>query len=207
MSALWLMSSVGGTHTSYSAAVQCVFTSLFFTQRHSAALILTVCFVSFRPSRAQTAVGAQADDGGHRDGCSLYMRVDWKPSSDAGLDKARLERGKATNTWSPLYPGGRGEALTPPQRRESFTHGRRALVPHTFPSHVPFFRLKLQHLLSLCSLRARASSTKLSMTNSYRLLTAHDSLSSPQLGESIGPKQPPEQLCKLRKITPLCCNF
>lgn len=180
MSALWLMSSVSVTHVSYGAAVQCVYTSLqaiffFFTQRHSAALILTVCFVSFGPSRAQTAVGAQADDSGHRDGCSLYMRVDRKPSSDAGLDKARLKRGKAANTQSPLYPGGRGEALTPPHWRESFTHGRRALVPHTFPSHVPFFRLKLQHLLSLCSLRARASSTKLPMTNSYRLLTAQDS--------------------------------
>lgn len=95
------MSSVSLIHMSYSAAVQCVFTSLqaiFFTQRHSAALILTVCSVLFRPSRAQTAVGAQADDSGHRDGCSLYMCVDWKPSSDAGLDKARLERGKATNT-------------------------------------------------------------------------------------------------------------
>lgn len=102
MSALWLMSNVSVTHMSYSAAVQCVFTSyflfLFFLHKGThAALILTVSFVSFRPSRAQTAVGAQADDSGHGDGCSLYMCVDWKPSSDAGLDEARLERGKATN--------------------------------------------------------------------------------------------------------------
>lgn len=109
--------SVGSTNVSTLVDVQCKCNSrviqcsravcfykspsyffFFFTPRHSAALILTVCFVSSRPSRAQTAVGAQADDSGHRDGCSLYMCVDWKPSSDAGLDKAWLERGKETNT-------------------------------------------------------------------------------------------------------------
>lgn len=60
-------------------------------------LLLIVCLP---PSWPQTAVGAKANDGGHRDGCGLYLCMDWKPSLDPGVDQAGLQRGKATTTFT-----------------------------------------------------------------------------------------------------------
>ena len=93
--------------------------------------------------------------------------MDWKPSSDPGMDKARLQRGKITEilvTTSILVV--RRSFNTFPQHCPSrekhphmaLRHESLTLFPHTF-----FFRLNLQHLLSPCSLRAKASGRKLSV--------------------------------------------
>lgn len=52
---------------------------------------LSVLFYSSWP---QTAVRAKANDSGYRDGCSFYLCVDRKPSSDLGVDQAGLQCGK-----------------------------------------------------------------------------------------------------------------
>lgn len=115
--------SVGSTNVSTLVDVQCKFNwrqtlyAVWFLCfqilkveqlfKKSLLLILTGRLHCFPSSWPQTAVGAETHDSGYRHGCSLHLCVDWKPSSDPGLDQARLQCGKATTTkkksQSPAY--------------------------------------------------------------------------------------------------------
>lgn len=154
--------SVGSTNVSTLVDVQCKFNwrqtlyALWFLCfqilkveqlfKKSLLLILTGHLHCFPSSWPQTAVGAEAHDSGYRHGCSLHLCMDWKPSSDPGLDQARLQCGKATTTKKKashqhifLMLKLQHHTSAPFLRRETFTHGLEAWIPHTF-SHTSFFQ-------------------------------------------------------------------
>lgn len=148
MSALWLMSSVSLTEGKHCTRCGLCFQILKVEQlfKKSLLLILTGHLHCFPSSWPQTAVGAEAHDSGYRHGCSLHLCVDWKPSSDPGLDQARLQCGKATTTEEKashqhifLMLKLQHHTSAPFLRRETFTHGLEAWIPHTF-SHTSFFQ-------------------------------------------------------------------
>lgn len=93
-------------------------------------------------------------------------------------------------------------------QRETFTHGLEAWIPHTFLSTHSFFRLNLQHFLSLCSLRAKASGRKLSVhwqihtASSVHMTCCHNSNS---INRSI--KQGAEVCFKKIRITTCTATF